>query len=148
MEVKAITQSTNCFIFRIQNTGCFRGNEIMFLLISQPIKHFNSFDMYYIFTESIAFWLLFEPMLYVMHYIQLNWKCVTCPYSLSEKVELIIETTTHEQICWYHPLPYNWSVLPKILNYQLALSKKYKICCVKVTHGNVTMGLISWMCPI
>ena len=27
----------------------------MFLLISQPIKQFNSFDMSYIFAESIAF---------------------------------------------------------------------------------------------
>ena len=27
----------------------------MFLLISLPLKHFNSFDMSHIFTESIAF---------------------------------------------------------------------------------------------
>ena len=40
---------------RLRITGSFRGGEIMFLLISQPIKHFKSFDMSYIFTESIAF---------------------------------------------------------------------------------------------
>ena len=39
----------------IHHTGCFRKNEIIFYFISQPIKHFNSFDMSHIFTESIAF---------------------------------------------------------------------------------------------
>ena len=37
------------------HTWVFRGNEIMLLLISQPIKHLNSLDMSYIFPESIAF---------------------------------------------------------------------------------------------
>ena len=36
-------------------TGCFLVNEIMFSLISQPIKHLNSLARSYIFTESIAF---------------------------------------------------------------------------------------------
>ena len=39
-------------------TGCFRVNEIMFLLISQPIKHLNRLDRFYIFPESIAFWCM------------------------------------------------------------------------------------------
>ena len=30
----------------------------MFLLISQPIKHFNNFDKSYIFTESIELWYI------------------------------------------------------------------------------------------
>ena len=37
------------------NTGCFKVKEIMFLLISQPIKHLNRLDRSHIFTESIAF---------------------------------------------------------------------------------------------
>ena len=37
------------------NTGCFRVYEIMLFLISQPIKHLNSLNRSYIFTESIAF---------------------------------------------------------------------------------------------
>ena len=40
---------------RLRLTGSFRCGEIMFLLISQPIKHFNIFDTSYIATESIAF---------------------------------------------------------------------------------------------
>ena len=47
------------------NTGCFRGNEIMFLLISQPIKHLSSFDMSYIFTESIAFWYMISKNIHL-----------------------------------------------------------------------------------
>ena len=39
----------------IVTTGCFRVNEIMFLLISQPLKHLNRLDRSYIFTEFIAF---------------------------------------------------------------------------------------------
>ena len=37
------------------STGCFRVNDMMFLLISQPIKHLNSLNGSNIFTESIAF---------------------------------------------------------------------------------------------
>ena len=47
------TELLNKGIFK--PTGCFRVNEIIFLLISQPIKHLKSLDRSYIFTESIAF---------------------------------------------------------------------------------------------
>ena len=38
-----------------ENTGCFKVNDIMFLLISQPIKHLNRLYRSHIFTEAIAF---------------------------------------------------------------------------------------------
>ena len=43
---------------KYQILGCFRVNDIMFLLISEPIKHLNRLDRSYIFTESIAFWCM------------------------------------------------------------------------------------------
>ena len=39
----------------LYSTGCFKGNEIIFLLISQPIKHLICCFMSYKFTKSIAF---------------------------------------------------------------------------------------------
>ena len=40
------------------STGCFTGNEIIYFLISQPIKHLNSSERSCIFHESIAFWYM------------------------------------------------------------------------------------------
>ena len=40
----------------IYSTGCFTGNLIIFLLISQSIKHLNCFFISYKITVSIAFW--------------------------------------------------------------------------------------------
>ena len=50
-------RTSNASIFSLPiTTGCFAGNEIIFLLISQPVKHLNCYFMSYKITESIAFW--------------------------------------------------------------------------------------------
>ena len=51
----------------------------MFLLISQPIKHFNIFDMSYIFTESIAFWYIISKSIHLLRltiHLWGLWRCM------------------------------------------------------------------------
>ena len=52
----------------------------MFLLISQPIKHLNSLDRSFIFTESIAFWYMISKKCHnhsVIIHIWGLWRCKT-----------------------------------------------------------------------
>ena len=61
-------------------TGCFRVNDIMFLLISQAIKHLNKLDRSYISTESIAFWCIFSKKKSHNHSVVIHlwrlWRCI------------------------------------------------------------------------
>ena len=51
----------------------------MFLLISQPMKHLNSLDRSYIFTESIAFWYMISKKCQnhsVIFHLWRLWRCI------------------------------------------------------------------------
>ena len=59
-------------------TGCFRVNDIMFLLISQAIKHLNKLDRSYISTESIAFWCMISKKCHNYSVVIHLWRLRRC----------------------------------------------------------------------